>query len=382
MKKKIAAFLLVGLIAFILGGIYTASINGLDINTALLGSFNKKESQAQKTNYTVANANTAQVYSVADIVDKAGPAVVNIEVQSTARNPFIDDLFYRQFFGRSFKDSEQLQQQSIGSGFLISKDGYIITNQHVIDGAVNIKVTVPGSENKYEAVLVGEDYDLDLAVIKIEGKDFPTLTLGNSDQIRVGEAVLAIGQPYGLDHTVTTGVISAKGRPINIEDRSYQNLIQTDAAINPGNSGGPLLNMQGQVIGINTAVNAEAQGIGFAIPINVVTDVLDQLLTGQTIPKPYMGVSMSDLNQQMIQRLGLNSGVSGALIIEVLKGSAAEAAGLQPYDLVVGIDDQAINSAADLQKEGKSKKIGEKITVKIIRQNQQLSLPLILKAKV
>lgn len=379
MKKSITTAILIGLMAFFMGGAYIASNNGLELKTAFFNPIDTK-SNSTKATYTVVSTNNAEIYSVADIAEQAGPAIVNIEVTSTVQNSLWDDPFYRQFFGGNFKDSSSLQQ-SIGSGFFISNDGYIITNQHVIDGAISIKITVPDSDKKYDATLVGQDYDLDLAVIKISGSKFSALALGNSDEMRVGEPVIAIGQPYGLDHTVTTGVVSAKERPISIDNRNYQNLIQTDAAINPGNSGGPLLNMHGQVIGINTAVNAEAQGIGFAIPINTVTDVLEQLLAGVTIEKPYMGVSMRELDQQLIQQLGLSSEANGALIVAVIEGSAAEIAGLRSYDLVVGIDDKLITSAADLQNTIKSKKVGDKITIKFIRQNQQISLPLVLKAK-
>lgn len=379
MKKSIAAFITVSILAFILGGVFTARNAGLDLQTAFLNDSSKPAAADQTPVYTTASAEGLQALDVADIVDQASPAVVNIEVDSTVSNIWADP-FYRQFFGGNLRNTPQVQE-AIGSGFIISDDGYIITNQHVIDGAESIKVTVPDYDQPFTAQLVGEDYDLDLAVIKIEGSNYPTLTLGNSDQMRVGQAVMAIGQPYGLDHTVTTGVVSAKGRPITIEDRNYQNLIQTDAAINPGNSGGPLLNMQGQVIGINTAVNAEAQGIGFVIPINTATKVLDQLLTGAKIERPYMGVSMTDVTAEAINQLGLPANTSGALIQEIMQDSPAQKAGLHPMDVIVSIDNTGISSASDLQNAVQSKEVGDKIQVHLIRNGGQITLTLQLQAK-
>jgi S1-C subfamily serine protease len=216
--------------------------------------------------------------TVADVVSQVSPAVVKISTTITtgsADDPLFSDPFFREFFDLPTVPREE---EGLGSGFIISSDGYILTNEHVIEGANKISVTVIGFDKEIEARVVGSDYDLDLALLKIDaGGSLPFLTLGNSDQIRVGNWVIAIGNPYGLDHTVTTGVISAKGRPISVEDRQYENLLQTDASINPGNSGGPLLNLNGEVVGINTAISSEAQGIGFAIPTSTVQQVLEDL---------------------------------------------------------------------------------------------------------
>ncbi len=378
-KKTIAAFMAVAVLAFVLGGILVPD-HFTEIKTALWPGTDKAAVVDKNAAYTVASSEAGQTYSVADIVEQAGPAVVNIEVETTVSNPLLDDPFYRQFFGGNLRTTPQVQE-GIGSGFIISSDGYIITNQHVIDGAQSIKVTVSGKEEQYDAQVVGEDYDLDLAIIKIDGTDYPTLTLGVSEQMRVGDPVMAIGQPYGLDHTVTTGVISAKERPITIEDRNYKNLIQTDAAINPGNSGGPLLNMQGQVIGINTAINSEAQGIGFAIPIDTVTEVLDDLLAGNNVERAFLGVSMTDVNDQAIQQLNLPSGTTGALVAEVVDGSPADEAGLLPMDVIISLDDSIIKSASDLQETVQSKAVGDKVKVTLIRQGDKVSLYVRLQAK-
>lgn len=218
--------------------------------------------------------------TVANIAKQAGPAVVKVDtlVQNRVRpnDPFLNNPFFRNFFGA--QPQRQLQRE-LGSGFIIAKDGYILTNNHVVEGAQKITITLKGNKQEYTGRVVGADQELDLAVLKINaGNNLPALALGDSDQIKVGNWVVAIGSPYGLEDTVTVGVISAKGRPVQIGNSRFRNLLQTDASINPGNSGGPLLNLQGQVIGINTAINAQAQGIGFAIPSSTVKSVLNKLI--------------------------------------------------------------------------------------------------------
>jgi len=378
-KKVLFPLIMVSLVAFVLGGILAS--DGVDQIKNLLADNDSIRVSDKKQAYTVAKADTSQTMSIADIAEISSPAVVNLEVSSKLSNPMFNNPFYRQFYGRNEQNLPQQVQEGIGSGFLISSDGYIITNQHVIDGAETITVTVSGYDEKQQAYVVGEDYDLDLAVIKISGSGYPALELGISAEIRVGESVVAIGQPYGLDHTVTTGVISAKERPITIEDRQYVNLIQTDAAINPGNSGGPLLNMQGQVIGINTAINSEAQGIGFAIPIDTVTEVLDSLLSGSKIEKAFMGVSMTDATEEVVLSQGLPAETVGALIAGVVEDGPAEKAGILSQDVIVAIDNSRIKSASDLQNAIQSRKAGDKIAVSLLRQGQEINLSLQLQAK-
>ncbi|MFA5384528.1 MAG: trypsin-like peptidase domain-containing protein [Eubacteriales bacterium] len=238
-----------------------------------------------------ADASSAGLMSsevVANIVSSAGPAVVKIDTYTTRSvyvDPFFNDPFFRQFFGSPYGQSQTQEEHGLGSGFIFSSNGYILTNDHVINGADRIKVTIQGYKNPLLATVVGEDYDLDLAVLKVQAKNLPMLKLGDSNVTRVGNWVIAIGNPYGLDHTVTVGVISAKERPISAENRKYKNLLQTDASINPGNSGGPLLNLAGEVIGINTAV-AQAQGIGFAIPSKTANEVILGLISKGKVVKP------------------------------------------------------------------------------------------------
>ena len=245
MRKTRTITIAVLLIGFLLGGSIVAQNSGVPLLSGLLGTGGSEQVQNAGLPNT-ASATAALPMGVADIAEKAGPAVVNVEarikVSTGMPDPFMNDPFFREFFGRSIPIyPESRYEKGIGTGFIISSDGYIITNQHVINNADQITVKLTSKKQSVPARVVGQDYELDLAVLKIEGEGYPTLPMGDSDKMRVGDWVVAIGQPYGLDHTVTTGVVSAKGRPITIQDRNYKNLIQTDAAINPGNSGGPCL---------------------------------------------------------------------------------------------------------------------------------------------
>lgn len=386
--KKVTKILILFVIAFILGGAFVADQQGVSLWAALTGNEEPAavETEPQKDAITASLPLAQGAMTVADIVDKASPAVVNVKakvrVNSIADNPFFNDPFFRQFFGDQFHyDNNPRYETGIGTGFLITKDGYILTNQHVIENASSVTVQLNGKKNEIPARIVGQDRELDLAVLKIEGNDYPVLPLGDSDKMRVGEWVIAIGQPYGLDHTVTAGVISAKGRPITIEDRNYKNLIQTDAAINPGNSGGPLLNLKGEVIGINTAVNAQAQGIGFAIPTNTVSQVLKDLISGNKIQHPFLGISMSDVTDEIRTELGLNSSTQGVLVVQVVSGSAAEQAGIARLDVITAIDGEKIESGSHLQEVISKHKVGDKITIDIIRQGNKITLSATLQAK-
>ncbi|UQZ80971.1 Putative serine protease HtrA [Paenibacillus konkukensis] len=325
--------------------------------------------------------------SVADIAKEAGPAVVKIETKvksSKNGNSMYNDPFFQQFFGNqgrgSGKGSTQnqddgaLQSSGLGSGFIFQSSGYILTNEHVIDGADEIDVTVQGYDTPFKATLLGNSYDLDLAVLKIEGdKDFPTLPIGDSDNTQVGDWVVAIGNPYDFDYTVTSGVISAKERPISIPDdkgtREYKHLFQTDAAINPGNSGGPLLNMNGEVIGINTAVSSEAQGIGFAIPTSTISSVLENLKNNVEIPKepsPYIGVSVANITEDMLGDLNLSS-TKGAVVADIQPKTPAFEAGLREYDAIVAVDGAEISTADELTKKIQALKVGDKVKLTIVR---------------
>lgn len=312
--------------------------------------------------------------TIADTVKRVGSAVVNIETwvrtDRQNNNPFFNDPFFREFFSDHPNQSQtpEFQQQGIGSGFIISKDGYILTNEHVIHEANKIKVRVQGFKDPLDAKVIGADFDLDLAIIKIDaGRELPVLVMGDSNKTRVGDWVIAIGNPYGLDHTVTVGVISAKERPITVTSRQYQNLLQTDAAINPGNSGGPLINLDGEVIGINTAVNAQAQGIGFAIPTAVAKEVAVDLIKNGKIARPWVGVYLQPLTPELADYFNLKN-KQGVLVADVVAGSPADGAGLKRGDLVIRMGNRQVKTPDDVVGQIKKSKIGDKLILEVYRE--------------
>ena len=319
---------------------------------------------------------------IADIVEQVSPAVLKIETVSLEQvdNPFVNDPFFRHFFGDSLMPYTQ-ERPGLGSGFIISEDGYILTNEHVINGANEIYVRIKGNNEAVPAKVVGADFDLDLAVLKIDAdSDLPYLKLGSSEDIKVGNWVIAIGSPFGLEDTVTVGVISAKERPVSIEERNYEHLLQTDASINPGNSGGPLLNLNGEVVGINTAINAQAQGIGFAIPTSTVKDVLNQLIEQGRVIRPWLGVQIQTLNAETAQHYYLEQ-QWGVIVVNVVDGSPADKAGIQPGDIIIGLDGSKITTVEDLTSAVQAKKIGDKLTVDIVRKDEKLTLSVIVEEK-
>ncbi|SFL14485.1 serine protease, S1-C subfamily, contains C-terminal PDZ domain [Paenibacillus sp. 1_12] len=330
--------------------------------------------------------------NIAQIAEQSGPAVVKIETKVKAKSSrsngssLMDDPFFRQFFGNNGggtqtqpkSGTEQLQPAGMGTGFIFEKSGYILTNEHVIDGADEIWVTVEGYEKPFKATLLGNSYDLDLAALKIEGtKDFASLTLGKAENTAVGDWVVAIGNPYGFDHTVTVGVLSAKERPISIPDaqgtRNYKHLLQTDASINPGNSGGPLLNLNGEVIGINTAVSAQAQGIGFAIPTSTISSVLDNLKNNVKIPKepsPYIGVKLSDIDKDWLTELKLSNN-EGAIVSEVERKSPGFVAGLRPYDVITEVNGSKVKTSQELVDAIKKLKVKDQAALTVMRDGKK-----------
>lgn len=263
---------------------------------------------------------------------------------------------------------------SVGSGFLISSNGYIVTNDHVIEGASSIQVAVNGYARAFQAKLVGASFALDLAVLRIQApRPLPTLPLGNSNNARVGQWDIAIGNPYGLSNTLTVGVISAEGRPLTIGNRNYQDLLQTDAPINPGNSGGPLLNLGGQVIGINTAVQANGQGLGFAIPINTARAVLGDLLTKGYVPHPWLGVSVSSDSTAAAAQYGLSVD-QGAIVVQVIGHGPASKAGLKAGDVITTVNGTVITSAQALVNQVETRAAGAVVTLTVVRGHKTLTL--------
>jgi len=326
--------------------------------------------------------NMYQSNHFADIAEKVDNGVVKVtttvKTSGSQQLPeMFNDPYFRFFFGDRFQMPEEQprERQGFGSGFIVSEDGYVVTNQHVIEGADEIEVSINGREDTVVAEVAWSDFSLDLAILKIDSskieQELTPLEMGDSEEIRPGDWAIAIGNPLGFEHTVTVGVISALGRPIQIptddrQVRTYQNLIQLDAAINPGNSGGPLLNNQGQVIGINTAVSRAGQGIGFAIPVNEIKNIVNELQNTGEITRPWIGIAFSEITKEVQEYFGLNNR-DGVVVIEVYKDSPAEEAGLQTYDVIKEVDQQQIESTSDISEIISGKEVGEKIMFKVLR---------------
>lgn len=324
--------------------------------------------QAQTVEPTLAATENAFTH----IVEKTGPAVVNIDVQSTVTKrigPALpDDPFFREFFGDLFKEyTRQIPMRGTGSGFVVSSDGQILTNNHVVADADKITVTFSDGRS-LDATVVGRDPTFDLAVLKVEGKDLPTLPLGDSDSAKVGSWVIAIGNPLGLgvEPTVTVGVLSAKNRSIHARDFNFDGFLQTDAAINPGNSGGPLLDINGKVVGINTAIAPMAQGIGFAIPVNMAKQVMNDIVTHGQVRRGMMGVYLQPLTKEIVDGLGLKDN-KGSLVADVKEDSPAKKAGIQPGDVILSVDGKAVENPVELGKMVRSRMAGDSIKIEAIR---------------
>jgi serine protease Do len=320
--------------------------------------------------------------SFADLAEKLKPCVVNISTTKTVRggrlrSPFgqgtpFDRDFGDDFFERFFGDVPQreFKQRSLGSGFIISPDGYIFTNNHVVEQADKIIVKLSDGK-EYEAKVIGKDAKTDIALIKIKPADnLPVAETGDSDKLRVGDWVMAIGNPFGLEQTVTAGIVSAKGRVIGAGP--YDNFIQTDASINPGNSGGPLFNMDGKVIGINTAIVAHGQGIGFAIPISMAKTILPDLKSTGKVTRGWLGVSVQDITEDIAKSMKLKDR-TGALIADVFKGDPAEKAGMKSGDVVIEINGKKIKDTHELLIVIAGFRVGESVTIKAIRDGQEKS---------
>ncbi len=317
-----------------------------------------------------------------EVADRLRPSVVNInttqKVQTRRRRiePFFRgpfrEFFGEEFFERFFNLPREFERRSLGSGVIVDVKGYILTNNHVVEQADEIQVTLV-DERTFEAKVIGTDSKTDLAVIQIEGaKDLQPAVLGDSDKIRTGDFVIAIGNPFGLSHTVTIGVISATGR-VGVGITAFEDFIQTDASINPGNSGGPLLNIDGEVIGINTAIVASGQGIGFAIPINMVKEVMEQLIEAGRVTRGWLGVVIQPLTKELAQQFGVEPR-SGVLIADVVEGGPAAKAGVKTGDIVQMFAGKPVTDVPQLQRLVAAVKPGKKVPVRVKRQGKGLTL--------
>ena len=310
-----------------------------------------------------------------NLVKAVTPAVVNISTVSKRRvvNPFFEmNPLFDDFFGGRQQQPRYHRENSLGSGLIINKDGYILTNDHVVKDAESIQIKL-SNEKVYNGKVVGEDQKTDLAIVKISAsEELPTAVLGDSDKLQVGQWAIAIGNPFGLDRTVTVGVISATGRA-NMGVETYEDFIQTDASINPGNSGGPLLNVYGEVIGINTAIVASGQGIGFAIPINMAKHVVEQLIKKGSVSRGWLGVTIQPVTENLAQSFGLKN-ARGALISDIMAGSPAEKAGIKQGDVIVRFGGKEVKDSRQLQMVVGDTPAGQKVPVDILRDGKPQTL--------
>jgi len=331
-------------------------------------------------------AKTSDVRMIPDnfstLAEMVSPAVVNVRTVKTFKsggrvlrnfsNPFGDNDPFKDFFEKFFGEEHQrdFKQRSLGSGFIIDKEGYIVTNNHVIEDADEIQVKLKNGD-EYDAKIVGRDPNTDIALIQIKPKnDLPVIKLGDSQSLKIGQWVVAIGSPFGLEQTVTAGIVSAKGRVIG--SGPYDDFIQTDASINPGNSGGPLLNMDGEVIGINTAIIASGQGIGFAVPINLAKGIIEQLKLHGSVTRGWLGVAIQDVTGEVAEYYGI-VGKEGALVTEVFPGDPADKAGIQVRDIIIEVNGEKIKSTRDLTRIVADIGVGDSANIKVLRNGTEKS---------
>ncbi len=321
---------------------------------------------------------TQEVPTLAPMLKDVLPAVVNIATSGKVviqDNPLLNDPFFRHFFRNMPPIPRERRTQSIGSGVIVDADnGYILTNHHVVKNADKIFVTLK-DKRRLKAKLVGSDPETDIAVLQVEKDNLTDLPLGNSDQLQVGDFVVAIGNPFGLGQTVTSGIVSALGRTgLGIE--GYENFIQTDASINPGNSGGALVDLRGRLIGINTAIVGPSGGnvgIGFAIPINMAREIMEQIIEHGSVKRGLLGVQVQDITPELAKAMGLKT-TQGALVSGVTKGSAADKAGIKPGDVVIRFDGKKVKNSAALRNMVGLKRIGEKAEIELIRDGETIRL--------
>ena len=323
---------------------------------------------------------------IADIVRQVGPSVVRIDASRTVQSRLpaaFQDPFFRQFFGDNIPSvPSERTQRGVGSGFITTADGQIITNAHVVAGADQVQVTLKDGRS-FTGEVIGADSVTDIAVIKIDAQDLPTVAISNSDQIQPGEWAIAIGNPLGLDSTVTAGIISATGRTsreVGVPDKRVD-FIQTDAAINPGNSGGPLLNLNGEVIGVNTAIIQGAQGLGFAIPINTVERISTQLIQNGRVEHAYLGIQMVTLSPEMKENINSNPNSpltveeeEGVLIARVVSNSPAAQGGLQAGDIILSVGDTPVKESSEVQQVVERSSVGQPLEITLRRNGREQTL--------
>jgi serine protease Do len=372
MRKKLLIGTAILLVGFLLGGLAFYFIGKM---TGQQGGYLPYSAPNVPRQIT----ETSKAFS--EIVSAVSPAVVNISTTKVFKRdsePLFEDPFFD--FFKPFHDlrmPKKWKEQSLGSGVIVSSDGYIITNNHVVEKSDEIKVTLL-DKRMFKGRIVGADPKTDIAIVKIDAANLPTIPWGDSEKLQVGEFVLAIGNPYGLSHTVTMGIISAVGRA-NVGIADYEDFIQTDAAINPGNSGGPLVNIKGELIGINTAIFSKTggyQGIGFAVPTNMVRPLMSQLIQKGKIIRGWLGVTIQEMTPEIAQKFGLEKS-RGALVSDVTKGSPAEKAGILRGDIVIEFNRKEVKDVASLRNMVSQSKVGSDVLIKILRSGKEYTVRLV-----
>lgn len=365
--------LLTTLVSVALSALVAVGIVKAATPTAKAGDKEIKTYTVDGSEYRTVNLSETDYPDFTYAAESSVDAVVFVKVTIRQKSVPIDDPFLRYFFGDQFGGGEQ---QGSGSGVIIRPDGYIVTNNHVVSGATKIEVTLNNNKT-YEATVVGTDPATDIALIKIDESGLPVVPFGDSDELRLGEWVLAIGSPLGeqLRGTITAGIVSAKGRSMPSYSREFkiESFIQTDAAVNPGNSGGALVNKKGELVGINTAIVSQTgsyTGYSFAVPVNIVKRVAEDLMDFGSVKRAVLGISMGSVDKKFADEMKLSS-VSGVYIYEVLKGSAAEKAGLKKNDVIIAIDGQKITDASSVQAKVGSYHPGDKAVITFIREGKQ-----------
>jgi serine protease Do len=368
MKNKIVIGISVLLVGFLLGG----------VSFYLLGKITGQQNGYIPLSPHVPGQIAESSRAFSEIASSLSPSVVNISTTKVMKRelaPFLDDPF-SEFFSpfRDFKMPKKWKEQSLGSGVIVSPGGYIITNNHVVEQGDEIRVTL-FDKRSFKAKVIGVDNKTDVAIVKIDADNLYAVQWGDSDKLQVGEFVLAIGNPYGLSHTVTMGIISAVGRA-NVGIADYEDFIQTDAAINPGNSGGPLVNTKGELIGINTAIFSKSggyQGIGFAVPSNMARLVMNQLIQKGKVTRGWLGVTIQEITPELSQKFGLKT-AKGALIGDVAKGSPAEKSGLKRGDIILEFNGKKVSDVGNLRNMVAQSKVGAEIPLTIIRSGKEYAI--------
>jgi serine protease Do len=391
--RKLQNKLLAIVLATAAGGALALVSTGRAFDWPLAGQKNAKASVPVVVNETPLARDTKFTTSFSPVVKKVAPSVVNIFTTKTVKHPngpdmspFSSDPFLRRFFGdpnderegRSQKRSHK--ERSLGSGVIISKDGYILTNNHVVDGADEIKVALSKGTKEYDAKVIGRDPKTDITLLKIEADGLSYITLADSDKVEVGDVVMAIGNPFGIGQTVTMGIVSAVGRGgFGVED--YEDFIQTDASINPGNSGGPLVDAEGRLVGINTFIISRSggnQGIGFAVPVNLARDVMERLRKDGSVVRGYLGVMIQDLTPDLAKEFDMAE-QPGALVSGVTEKSAAAEAGLKSGDVIVEFNGKPIQDSRQLRLLASKTSPGTKVEVKVLRHGKEKTFSVTLK---